>query len=130
MYTITLPDPDGNNTSHLHTYCVAVGAGFLDHTSVIDWYAREVEELMKGKDYYYAHQRKFIHVKFGVVAALADRPEKAFTLKTALLGLYGRIASWAMGTFLGDKKPSRGDNFARMKRVACIVAWWTRMRGD
>lgn len=97
MYTITLPDPDGNNTSHLHTYCVAVGAGFLDHTSVIDWYAREVEELMKGKDYYYAHQRKFIHVKFGVVAALADRPEKAFTLKTALLGHYGRIASWATG---------------------------------
>ena len=31
----------------------------------------------------------------GVVAALADRPEKAYTLKTALLGLYGRIASWA-----------------------------------
>ena len=40
MYTITLPDPRGNATSLFHTYCVAVGAGALDHTSVIDWYAK------------------------------------------------------------------------------------------
>ena len=50
MYTITLPDPDRNATSPLHTYCVAVGAGALDHTAVIDWYASEVEELMRGKN--------------------------------------------------------------------------------
>ena len=34
MYTITLPDPDHTATSPYHTYCVAVGAGALDHTSV------------------------------------------------------------------------------------------------
>ena len=95
MYTITLPDPSGNATSALHTYCVAVGAGSLDHTSVIDWYANEVEELMKGSEFYCAFSKKIIYVKIGVVAALADRPEKAFTLKTSLLGVYGRIASWA-----------------------------------
>ena len=95
MYTITLPDPGGNATSPVHTYCVAVGAGALDHTSVIDWYATEIESLMKGTDYYCAFLQKIIHVRLGVVAALADRPEKAFTLKTALLGDYGRMASWA-----------------------------------
>ena len=50
MYTITLPNPDGNSISTLHTYCVAVGAGSLDHTVVIDWYANEMENLMKGDD--------------------------------------------------------------------------------
>ena len=34
------------------------------------------------------------YLNVGVVAALTDRPEKAFTLKTALLGIYGQIASW------------------------------------
>ena len=52
MFTITLPDPNHNATFPYHTYCVAVGAGALDHTSVIDWYAHEIEELMKGKKYY------------------------------------------------------------------------------
>ena len=95
MYTLTLPNPNHNNTSTEHTYCVAVGAGALDHTIVIDWFAREVEELMKGREYYCAESNKVIYVCFGIVAILTDRPEKAFNLKTSLLGDYGRIASWA-----------------------------------
>ena len=95
MYTLTLPNPRHNSTSTEHTYCVGVGAGALDHTTVIDWFAQEVEELMKGRDYYCADMKKIIHVCFGVVAILTDRPEKAFNLKTSLLGDYGRIASWA-----------------------------------
>ena len=35
-----------------------------------------------------------VHAKIGVVAVLGDRPEKGFVLKTLLLGIYGRIASW------------------------------------
>ena len=35
-------------------------------------------------------------MKIGVVANLADRPEKASTVKTKLLGKYGKTASWAM----------------------------------
>ena len=95
MYTITLPDPNHNATSPFHTYCVAVGAGALDHTSVIDWFSKEIEELMEGKEYYCGVHHQFVYAKIGVVAALSDRPEKAFTLKTALLGIYGQIASWA-----------------------------------
>ena len=95
MHTITLPDPRRNATSPFHTYCIAVGQGKLDHTAVINWYAQEMEELMKGRDYYCGVRRKFIFAKLGLVASLADRPEKAFILKTALLGTYGKIASWA-----------------------------------
>ena len=37
---------------------------------------------------------EFVYAKLGVVNALADRPEKVFTIKTALLGVYGQIPSW------------------------------------
>ena len=62
---------------------------------MIDWYAHEIEELMKGKKFYCGLTHEFVYAKIGVVAALSDRPEKAFTLKTALLGVYEQIASWA-----------------------------------
>ena len=86
MCTITLPDPNNNSTSPFHTYCVAVGQGNLDHTPVIEWYANEVSELMSGKEYYCAIRQKFIIAKIGVVASLADRPEKAFFIKNISLG--------------------------------------------
>jgi len=93
MYTITLSDPSRQSTSPFHTYCVAVGSGQLDHTSIIDWYSKEVKSLMNGKTYYCSHKCHFLGVKVGVVAVLADQPEKAFMLKTSLLG--SQIASWA-----------------------------------
>ena len=40
-------------------------------------------------------RQKFMTAKIGVVATLADRPEKAFLLKIPLLGVFGKIASWA-----------------------------------
>jgi len=95
MYTITLPDPDQNSLSPFHTYCVAAGSGNLDHTPVIDWYSKELTDLMKGKNYYCGQRKITLHAKIGVVAVLADRPEKAFVLKTSLLGIHGRMASWA-----------------------------------
>ena len=86
MHTITLPDPDRNATPPFHTYCVAVGKRNLDHTPVIEWYANKINELMTGKEYYCAIRQKFITAKIGVVATLADRPEKAFLLKNLSLG--------------------------------------------
>ena len=73
MYTITLPDPDQNSLSPFHTYCVAVGSGNLDHTPVIDWYSKELTDLMKGKNYYCGQRNITLHAKIGVVAVLADR---------------------------------------------------------
>ena len=95
MHTITLPDPRRNATSPFHTYCIAIGQCKLDHNAVINWCAQETEELTKGRGYYCGVQRMFIFDKIGVVASLANCPEKAFILKTTLLGTYGKIASWA-----------------------------------
>ena len=36
MFTITLPDARANKSSIFHTYCIAVGSGYLDHTKIID----------------------------------------------------------------------------------------------
>ena len=50
---------------------------------------------MAGSYFYCSFTKKNIYMRIGVVAALADRPEKSYTLKTAILGTYGKIASWA-----------------------------------
>ncbi len=50
---------------------------------------------MSGNQCYCVSERRMINVKFGVLAVLADRPEKASIMKTSLLGSYGKIASWA-----------------------------------
>ena len=39
-----------------------------------------------------------ITAKIGVVASLADSPEKAVLLKISLLGVFGKIASWTADT--------------------------------
>ena len=96
LYIVSFPESRVSATSPYHTYCVAVGSGHLDHTPVIDWFSAEVESLMKGHHVYCGRRRRVIHVKLGVVANLADHPEKASTVKTALLGTYGKTASWAM----------------------------------
>ena len=72
-----------------------MGSGYLDHTPVLDWFAEQMEGLMKGNTVYCGRRHKSIHVKVGPVVNLADRPEKAFTLKTSFLGTYGKVASWA-----------------------------------
>lgn len=95
MYVINLPESQLANTSPYHTYCVAVGSGYLDHIPVLDWFSEKMEGLMKGNNMYCGRRHSVIHVKLGPVAHLADRPEKAFTLKTSLLGIYGKVASWA-----------------------------------
>ena len=81
MYTITLPNLKDNSLSKFHTYCIAVGPDFLDHTAVIDWYSAQIELLMEGKLYYCSTRKEVIRCKFGVLACLADRPEKSFILK-------------------------------------------------
>ena len=95
IYTITFPLVSQISSSKFHTYCLAVGPGHLDHTPVIDYYANEYARMMNGNVYYCAHRKEFVNVKLGPVACMADRPEKAFELKTSLLGTYGQIANHA-----------------------------------
>ena len=53
-----------------------------------------MEGLMKCNTVYCGRRKSTIHVKTGAVANQANRPEKSQTLQIALLGTYGRIASW------------------------------------
>ena len=61
-------------------------------TPVIDFYVNEIKDLMAGKYYYCARRKQNIYAKFGILASLADRPEKSFILKKSLLGKFGKIA--------------------------------------
>ena len=90
-----VPDQKHQSTWPFHTYCVAVGAGQLDHMPVIDWYVEQVQHVMQGQEHYYSDQKQFKYAKIGVVVVLVDCLEKASMLKTSLLGTYGQIASWA-----------------------------------
>ena len=73
---------------------------------------------MKGDDYYCAFKKEIIHLRIGVVAAMADRPEKAFTLKTSVLGDYGRVAIYA--TAIGpDVLPDCKNYF--QKRLKAVL---------
>jgi hypothetical protein len=60
VHIITLPGPQCNLTSPFCTYCIAVGQGSLDHTPVIDWYSKEIKELMARKEYHCVIRCKFI----------------------------------------------------------------------
>ncbi len=92
---MTLPNPHEHSISPYHTYCVAVGSGFLDHTPVIDFYSKVIKSLMSGNQFYCASEMCMKNINFGVLAVLADCPEKASILNTSLLGTYGKITSWA-----------------------------------
>ncbi len=72
MYTITLPDANGSETSPYYTYYVAVGSGALDHTLVIEWYSKEGKVLMHGKEYSCGLTHTLIHLKMGVVTVLSN----------------------------------------------------------
>ena len=64
LFKFILPDPGGNAKSSFHNCCIDVGAGALNHTSVIDWYAKEVDSLMKVSNYYCASTNEDICVRF------------------------------------------------------------------
>ena len=66
----------------------------INHTSVINRYTSETNELMKGKRYYCASWQKNICANIGVLEVLTDCQEKAFILKTSLFGTYKKTTSW------------------------------------
>ena len=78
-----------------HTYCIAIGRGLQDHTSVINWLASQINELRNGDYYYSGADKVYKRVKMALIAYLADRPERASLVKTMLLGTCGQRAGWA-----------------------------------
>ena len=117
ILTLTFPDPDGSSTSRFHTYCVAIGRGSQDHTPVINWLARQIKELAEGDYYYCGADKGYKRVKMGLIAYLADRPERASLFKTMLLGTYGLRSGWAAEIDLKHLPDCRQCFAKRIKNV-------------
>ena len=94
ILTITFPDPNGNSTSKYHTYCLVVGKSSNDHQPVIDYYLKQVEQLMCGVPLFHLQSGKYINVQMGLLAYVADRPERHAILNQADGGLFGKRTLW------------------------------------
>ena len=94
IITLTVPDPGNNATSKYHTYCLAVGKSSNDHQPVIDYYMKQVEQLMRGVSMFDVQSGKYINVQMGLLAYIADRPERHAILNQADGGLFGKRTLW------------------------------------
>ena len=95
ILTVTLPDVEGCATSKFHTYCLAVGQSGNDHQPVIDYYLREIEKLTKGVYLFDPSNGKFVRVMMGLLAYIADRPERHSILNHTEAGIFGKRTLWA-----------------------------------
>ena len=93
ILTVTFPDPDGCATSKFHTYCLAVGKSSNDHEPVIDHYLQEIETLAKGIDVF--SDGKFVRIQMGLLAYIADRPERHAILNQTQAGIFGKRTLWS-----------------------------------
>ena len=73
-----------------------MGRGDADHTPVIEFYMKEVSELMKGFDCYFVSSNTIEHVALGLYCWSADRPENHELTNTRKEGAYGKINGWAV----------------------------------
>ena len=94
IITITFFDPSGCATSKYHTYCLAVGKSSNNHQPVIDYYLREIEMLLKGVSVFDLKSGKFVNVQMGLLAYIADRPERHAILNQTDGGLFGKRTLW------------------------------------
>ena len=87
---MTLPDPGGDSASPFHTHCLAIGRSCQDHNEVIDHYLKEIEILMKGRIVYCGETGKCIQIQMGLLAYLADRPERFSLMHINCNRTYGK----------------------------------------
>ena len=94
MLTMTTPDPSGCATSKYHTCCLAVGKSSNNHQPVIDYYLKETEKLTKGVCIFDVKSGKHVNVQMGMLAYIADRPERHAILNQTDGGLFGKRTLW------------------------------------
>jgi hypothetical protein len=98
MLTVTLLDPhkkDGISTSQFHTYCIALGNSSDDHTSVINFFAEELERVKEKKLRFCGVRNEFIETSFRLLAYLSDRQERDSVVQTLNMGTYGQRFRYA-----------------------------------
>jgi hypothetical protein len=95
IMTVTLPDPDGCATSKYHTYCLAVGKSSNGHQLVVEYYLKEIEKLMHGVSLFDTKSGRYTRVQMGLLAYIADRPERHAILNQAERGIFGKRTLWS-----------------------------------
>ncbi len=95
ILTVTFPDPNGSATSKYHTYCLAVGKSSNDHQPVIDYFLKEIETLSNGVDVFCPKEGRFVRLQMGLLAYIADRPERHSILNQSQGGTFGKRTLWS-----------------------------------
>ena len=116
LFVVRICPPDGFSTSDKHTFCLAFGSSKLNHDKVIEYYLKEVNEvLMRGQMRYYGKLgvRRKVNTCFGLALYAADTPERNKIIHRLHLGLYGKRSLHA-GKIDPKKLPACNQCFWRM----------------
>lgn len=96
MLTVTFPDLDGSATSKVHTSCLVVGKSSKNHQPVLDYYMDQVETLTnEGVDVFCTVNGVHRRVQMGLLAYIADRPERHTILCQLDGGHFGKRTLWS-----------------------------------
>ncbi len=115
---VMFADPAGDSTLPFHTYCLAVGLPKLDHSSVIEYYMKGMEEIMQGFDVFFGEDNIVKILSLEIIAYLADRSERSSILQTAYLGIYEKRSLWT--GYIDDKNYLIAIHVSREKLDHCF----------
>lgn len=96
LLTATVSPPYDQTNSGNYTFVLAMGKSSLDHTEVINYYLSEIKEMEKGFMYYNVDKNDFGECALGLLAYVADRPEKSAVRGTRQEGHFGKVTDWAV----------------------------------
>jgi hypothetical protein len=72
-----------------------MGKSSEDHTSVIEYYSREVKNLMKGFHTYFGDTNQIWHMSVGCLFHYSDRPERQFITNARKEGHFGKCTNYS-----------------------------------
>ena len=72
-----------------------MGKSSEDHTSVIEYYYREVKKLMKGFHTYFGATNEIRRMSVGCFFHSSDRPERQFITNTRKEGHFGKCSNYS-----------------------------------
>ena len=95
ILTVTICPPLNEMSSGKYTHVLAMGKSSEDHTSVIEYYYREVKKLMKGFPTYFGDTNEIRRMSVGCLFHSSDRPERQSITNTRKEGHFGKCSNYA-----------------------------------
>ncbi len=95
ILTVTICPPLSKINSGRYTHVLAMGKSSEDHTSVIEYYYREVKKLMKGFHTYFGATNEIRRMSVGCLFHSSDRPERQFITNTRKEGHFGKCSNYS-----------------------------------